>query len=233
MLNRRILLGGLFVGGALLCGLLTWCSTIRTANRVEGFTPITRMSLLGDMTPGKQVLVEGQISQRNPIKLQDHGFVAYLREGRAIVDSKGTPSAGNWSVSERVTPPLLIELSGGLAAITNDDYDLENGKTIEAKPSAFEKYSDTRYSGVERGDSVIAVGVVTAHGAQPTIKADFVARGTQANYAASQRNAGVIFFVISVVVAVVGGIFIMREQVWTIYFRIKHAGGSQSRPQSG
>ena len=82
-------------------------------SRVEGLSPITRVSVLGDISTGKQVLIEGQISDRNPIKLQAHGFVAYLREGRAIVDSKGTPSPGNWSVRERVTPPLLIELSGG------------------------------------------------------------------------------------------------------------------------
>jgi hypothetical protein len=178
-------------------------------------------------------LIEGQISQRSPIKLEAHGFVAYAREGRAIVDSKGTPSPGNWSVRERVTPPLLIELSGGRAAIANDDYDLENGKTIEAPPSAFERYSDTRYVGIARGDAVIAVGVVTARGAQPEIKADFVARGTRESYAAGQRNAGVLFFAISVVVAIVGGIFLMRDEVWTIYVKIKHAGSRQSRSQSG
>ncbi len=232
MLNRRILLGALFVGGALLCGLLTWCSASRTANRVEGLSPITRASVLGDMSTGKPVLIEGQISQRSPITLQDHGFVAYLREGRAIVDSKGAPSPGNWSVRERVTPPLLIELSGGRAAIVNDDYVLENGKTVEVKPSAFERYSDTRYVGIETGEPVIAVGVVTARGAQPELKAEFVARGTQASYAASQRNAGVIFFVISVVVAMLGGIFILRDEARGIYVKIKRAGGSQSRSQS-
>jgi hypothetical protein len=47
----------------------------------------------------------------------------------------------------------------------------------------------------------------------PQIKADFIARGTQESYVASQRSAGVIFFVISVVVAVVGGIFIFWDRV--------------------
>lgn len=221
MLNRRILLGIFFVGGALLCGLLTWCSAGRTANRVEGLAPVSRISDLGAISTGKPVLIEGRLSERNPIRLEDHGFVAYIREGRAIVDAKGTPSPGNWSVRERVTPPLLIELSGGLAAITNDDYDLENGKTIEAKPSAFERYGDTRYSGVARGDAVFAVGSVTARGAQPAIRADLIAVGTAASYAASQRSAGIIFLAVSVLVAVVGGVLILRNEARAIYVRIK------------
>lgn len=221
MLNRRIVFGMLFVGGVLVCGWLTWCSASRTANRVAELTPLNRLSALGGVPTGNPVLIEGRVSARNPVKLETQGFVAYLREGRAIVDSKGTPSPGSWSVRERVTPPLLIELSGGLVAITNDDYGLENGKSIEVEPSAFEQYSDTRYVGVARGDAVIVVGIVTARGAQPAVKADFVARGTPASYAASQRSAGVIFFVVSIVVAVIGGIFIMRDEAWAIYAKIK------------
>jgi hypothetical protein len=62
---------------------------------------------------------------------------------------------------------------------------------------------------------------VTARGAQPAIKADFVARGSQKSYAASQRNAGIIFFAVSGIVAVAGGIFLMREQMWALYVQIK------------
>jgi hypothetical protein len=215
MRKRKLfpLVGVLFVGGALVCGLVTWYSSIRAANRVKGLTPIT-VAALTDSQPGRQVLVEGHVSSRNPVQSEFLGFVAYIREKREIhTDDEGTPSPGSWSVSGRVTPPLLLELSDGLVQVENDDYDLENGTTIEEEPFSFDEYSDTRYQGIEIGDAVIAVGVVGADAEPPQIKADFIARGTQASYVASQRSAGVIFFVISVVVAVVGGIFIMWDRV--------------------
>jgi len=215
MSKRKLfpLVGVLFVGGALLCGLLTWYSSTRAANRVKGLTPIT-VATLTDSQPGRQVLVEGHVSSRNPVQSEFLGFVAYIREEREIhTDDEGTPSPGSWSVSGRVTPPLLLELSDGLVQVENDDYDLENGTTIEEEPSSFDRYSDTRYKGIGIGDAVIAVGVVGVDAEPPQIKADFIARGTQASYVASQRSAGVIFFVISVVVAVVGGVFIMWDRV--------------------
>ncbi len=233
MKNRQVVLGMVFAGGALLCGLLALCSSIASVNRVQRLTPITSVTVLGDVPAGNPILIEGRVSDRNPVNLEAHGFVAYLREGRAVVNARGTPSPGNWSVRERVTPPLWLELSGGLVYIENDDYDLEKGKTIEVTPSAFHRYSGTRYNGIEIGDPVIAVGAVSARGAQPHLKADFVARGTHASYVASQRNAGVIFFVGSVLVAILGGIFILQDQVRGIYVKIKRAGGGRSRSQSG
>ncbi|MFB0537176.1 MAG: hypothetical protein ACETWR_19620 [Anaerolineae bacterium] len=216
MSNRKYLpiFGVLFVGGALLCGLLTWYSSSRAANRVKEFTPVTTVAALGDGQPGREILVEGHVSSRNPVQPLSPGFVAYIREEREIdTDDEGTPTPGSWSVSSRVTPPLLLELSDGLVQVENDDYDLENGTTIEEEPSSFDRYSDTRYKGIEIGDSVMAVGVVVEDTESPQIRADFIARGIQESYVASQRSAGVIFFVISIVVAVVGSIFIMWDRV--------------------
>jgi hypothetical protein len=215
MSNRKTLpiLGALFVGAALLCGLVALYSSQRAANRVKGLTPVT-VAVLEDSQPGHKVLIEGHISGRNPVQPLSPGFVAYIREEREIhTDDEGTPEPGSWSERGRVTPPLLLELSGGLVQIENDDYDLENGRTVEDEPSFFDRYSDTRYKGVEIGDPVIAVGVVGAAAEPPQIKADFIARGTQTGYIASQRSAGVIFLVMSVVVAAVGGIFIMWDRV--------------------
>jgi hypothetical protein len=222
MSSRKFLpvFGVIFVCGALLCGGLTWYSSIRAANRVKGLTPVTTVAALTDSQPGRQVLVEGYVSSHNPVQLESLGFVAYIREGREIhTDDKGTPAPGSWSVRERVTPPLLLELSDGLVQIENDDYDLENGRTSEGETSFSGRYSDTRYKGIEVGDAVIAVGVVGEGAERPPIKADFIARGTQASYVASQRSGGIIFFVISVVVAVVGGIFLMWDRVIGLFSR--------------
>lgn len=206
--------GVLFVCGALLCGLVTWYSSTRAANRVKGLTLVTTVAALGDGQPGREVLVEGHVSSRNPVQPLSPGFVAYIREEREIsIKDDGTRTPGSWSVRRQVTPPLLLELSDGLVQVENDDYDLENGRTIEEEPSSFDRYSDTRYKGIEIGDAIIAVGVVVEDTERPQIKADFIARGTQASYVAGQRSAGVIFFVISIVVAAVGGIFIMWDRV--------------------
>ena len=216
MSSRKLfpILGVLFIGGALLFGLVTWYFSNRAANRVEGLTPVTTVAALGDGQPGREILVEGHVSSRNPIQPLSPGFVAYIRERREIhTDDEGTPEPGSWFERQRVTPPLLLELSDGLVQIENDDYDLENGRTIEEEPSSFDRYSDTRYKGIEIGDPVIAVGVVVEDAERLQIRADFIARGTQASYIASQRSAGVIIFVFSIVVAAVGGIFIMWDRV--------------------
>ena len=202
---------------ALLCGRLGLYSSIRAANQVEGFTPVT-MAVLEDSLPGRKVLVEGHVSSRNPV--QSHGFVAYMREEREIyTDNEDGKSSGSWHVSERVTPPLLLalnvtkglELPGGLVQIENDDYDLEDTSTI--KEERIGEYNDTRYKGIGIGDPVIAVGIVSAGVERPQIKADFIARGTQASYVARRRSGGVIFCVISVVIGVVGGLILMWNQV--------------------
>lgn len=198
----------LFSGGALVCGALVWISALRTVTRVEDLAPITRVTALGDVSTGSPVLLQGRLSARNPIQLDAYGFAAFVCEGRATTDARGTPTAGNWSVRERVTPPVWLDLSGGAVWITNDDYALEQGRTIELAPVGAARHSDTRYSGLAPGDPVIAVGVLTARGAQPTLKADFLARGTREDYVASQRNAGVIFFALGVLVALGGALVI-------------------------
>lgn len=230
-MNKRKFLpifgGLLFMCGALLCGLLGLYSSIRAANRVEGLTPVT-VAVLEDSLPGSKVLVEGHVSSRNPVRSPFTGFVAYVREEREIYyDDEGNPDPGSWSVSGRVTPPLLLalspalssveaiaeglELSDGLVQIENSDYDLEDASTVEEE--SIGEDSDTRYKGIEIGDPVIAVGVVSAGGERPQIKADFIARGTQASYIARRRSGGVIFCVGSVVIAAVGGLILMWDRV--------------------
>jgi hypothetical protein len=201
----------LFMGGALLCGLLTLCSSILAAYRVARLTPVTLAELVVSQ-PGRQVLVEGQVSSENPLRSTTYGFVAYLREGREIENDEGTPSTGSWSVRERVTPPLLLDVSGSLVQVENDDYDLVDAETIEEEPG-LDRYSDTRYKGLKIGTSVIAVGQVLAGQELPQIEVEFIARGTKASYIARQRSAGIFFCVGSLLVAVLGGLVLLWDRL--------------------
>lgn len=213
MKDRRTLLTGfLFVGGALLCGVVGLFASGQAGRRVERLTPSTAIRL-EDTQPGAEVLVEGRISSRNAV--QASSFVAYVREERRVEDDGDT---GSWAVRERVTPPLILELPDGWVQIENDDYDLVDAKTVEERYDLSEP-STLRYQGLERGDSVIAVGVLVAHREHPGIEADFVARGTRERYIARRRTGGRIFCGFSLLIAVVGGGILFKEPLLSVIRR--------------
>jgi hypothetical protein len=179
---------------------------MRAAARIRGLAPVT-VAALQDRRGGEEVLVEGRISSRNPVRSASTEFVAYVTEWREITyDDEGRAEAGNWTLSGGLTPPLLLELPDGLLQIGNDDYDIEDGLVVEERePGQSLDEVSTRYRGIRRGDAVIAVGGVTAGGEPPQITADFVARGTRLSYVARRRLAGLIFCGFSIVVAALGG----------------------------
>jgi hypothetical protein len=201
----------LFVGGALLCGLVTFCSSLQAAYRVARLTPVSLAELLASQ-PGQEVLIEGTISAENPVRLAAYGFVTYLREDRETENDEGTPSPGSWLLRERVTPPLFLDLSGSLVQIVNDDYDLADAETIEVE-NGFERYSGTRYKGFKIGTPVIAVGSVVASQEVPQIRAEFIARGKKASYVAGQRSGGLFFCLGSVLVAGLGGLVLLWNRL--------------------
>ncbi|RPI51035.1 MAG: hypothetical protein EHM56_10040, partial [Chloroflexi bacterium] len=108
-----LLLAGLFVAGTLLCGAAALIVSWRTAGRVERLAshPASAASLrLAE--PGTKVLLEARLDDDNRVLLHKYEFVAYLRERRPTWDDDGTEEAGDWSLVERATPPLLLQLEG-------------------------------------------------------------------------------------------------------------------------
>lgn len=203
---NRLKVGLLVVVGALLCGLVGLFSSIRAANRVRKFNAVSAAALEASVA-GQQILVEGTISDRNPVR--SHGFVAYVQESREV-DEDG--NAESWSVTARVTPPLLLELPDGLVQVGNEDYDVQDAHTIEGEGS-FDEPSTTRYRGLAVADPVLVVGAASAGPELPQIEADFVARGTREEYIARRSLAGTIFCAFSVVVAVAGGLILLWDRV--------------------
>lgn len=211
-MKKNHLAGILFVAGALLCGLVGLFASSRAGRRVQQLTPAP-IARLEAMQPGEEVLVEGRISSGSAV--QDSGFVAYVREERTVYEDG---DAGSWSVRKRVTPPLLLELRESWVQIENDDYDLVDAKTVEERYDLSEP-SKTRYKGLKRGDSVIAVGVLVAHREYPSIEADFIALGTREEYIARRRTGGRIFYGFSVLIAVLGGGILFKEQLANVFRR--------------
>ena len=220
MRGRQLAFGLLFVGGSLLFGGMALYSSIRAANRARGLSK-TSVAVLERARLGEAVLVEGHVSDRNPVLLESTGFVAYSREWREVTyDDEGRPDPGSWSVVEHVTPPLLLELPDGLLRVENDDYDIEDAQVVdEREPGESADELDTRLKGIRSGDPVIAVGVASAGVERPQIRADFIARGTRADYIARRRSGGAIFFAFSIVVAALGAAILFWDHVRRLFSR--------------
>jgi hypothetical protein len=207
--NGRLVVGVLFVASTLLCGLLALIVSNRAANRVEGLQPVGAAALMSS-PPGTEVLIEAHLSDENPVLLEPYRFVVYVREGRSVRDDEGTWETGSWSQQEQVTPPLLLDLTGSVVQIENDDYKLQDAHSVEAGGVAGEP-SDTRFTGLRAGEPVLVVGTVLGGKEVGRVQAEFVAGGTQASYVAGQRSAGWIFGAASLVVALLGGATLLHE----------------------
>ncbi|MBN1661478.1 MAG: hypothetical protein JXA93_24005 [Anaerolineae bacterium] len=216
----RLIIGVLFVVGTCLCGLVALIASHHAADRVEHLQPISARDLVST-PPGVEVLIEAHVADDNRVLLEPYRFVAYVREGRSVWEDDGSWETGSWSERERVTPPLLLDLGDVVIEIENDDYELRNVRTVETGGRAGEP-DDTRYSGLRAGEPVLVLGTVLGGKEVGRVEAEFIAGGTRDSYIAGQRSAGWIFAFISLVVALLGSAFLLREPLssfWSLWKR--------------
>ena len=204
-----------WVGGILAFGLVVWVCGVLDAWWVDRL-PISSPADLLAADPGSRVLIEGRIGEDNPVALPETGFVAYHHLERDInVDDEGWPHPGSWRVTRRVTPPLLIETTGGPVQVENEDYRLDliphtvtGPRTTSPGPGARHLrdigYSTTREEGFLAGDPVIVVGRVRSGREIPHLDAEFVAGGTREGYIATKRSNGPLFLLFGSVPALLG-----------------------------
>jgi hypothetical protein len=211
----RTILGVLFVVGACLCGLVALITSQRAAGRVEGLQPIGARALMST-PPGTEVLIEAHVSDDNRVLLEPYGYVAYVREERSVWRDDGSWETGSWSEQARVTPPLLLELADVVIEIENDDYALQNVHTVE-EGGAVGQPSDLRLTGLRAGEPVLVLGTVLGGKEVGRVEAEFIAGGTRESYIAGQRSAGWIFLAVSLVVALLGGAFLLREPLAALW----------------
>ena len=177
-------------------------ATVKEANWLETQEPLSRVSLL-DSVAGTQVVVEARVSGRNPI--QYASYVAY------IADECKTDSDGDRSCSEieRVTPPLLLNMSGGLVEIINNDYDLQ-GDLVQANSGNWE------YRGLNTESPVIAVGTIAPRDGNPKLNAEYLASGTQADYVAFLRSSVVTLRILGIIFGLIGAVLFVVMILMTI-----------------
>jgi hypothetical protein len=177
------LLSGI-VGGVLLYDAPAYAASAARAERLQ---PVSAAAL-ADSAPGREVLLEGRVSDRTPAVYRS--FVAYVREEYRSdqLNLSGGDDSPRWEVVERVTPPLVVALPDGEARIANDNYvfDTTAFTVREAEPTLTKGAVQSR--GYRAGDPVLAVGTVVDAGGERAIDAEFVYAGTRAAYIAEMRR---------------------------------------------
>jgi len=169
------------------------------AARVAVLTPMSA-TRLSDTPPGREILVEGRVSDRNSLRFRS--YVAFIVE-ECEIDRDGDEEC---RVVNRVTPPLEIALPDGPVQIANDTYSLQ-GMTSTAYQG------DLEYSGIEAGAPVIVVGTLAPRDGSPQLQAEFIAHGTQADYIASQRIGSIVWRLFGLLFAVIGAALIIAALV--------------------
>jgi hypothetical protein len=205
-------IGLLFAG---LGALVVWYfapSFNQAAARVERLSPLTS-ALLAESPVGQEGLIEGRVSERNPLHFRL--FVAYVRyEYRGREDDNDNEV--KWVEDERVTPALLLDLPGGRVQLANGDYSLQ-GKLVtwQSEPTlnwdSWSGEGTKSYEGLERGNPVVAIGTVVEGATGREFRAEWLYGGNQAAYIEEQRTSaeiarwvGLVFLLIGAVIFGVG-----------------------------
>jgi hypothetical protein len=197
MRARRSLFGPIFLIGFGLIFLVigTLLATVGArqasaeAERAEQLQPMTAAAL-DDSPSGREALIEGRISARNPSLFQQ--FVAYVREEYRGSDDEDREK---WEEDERRTPPLLIEVADGAVPLADDHYALDN------PPHTWQESQSTRvwngltgegtkrYRGFQAGDQALAIGTLVQGSEGMELRAERVYGGTRSGYIAERRQA--------------------------------------------
>ena len=154
-----------------------WSSATDRAERLQ---PVTG-DQLRELSDGQEVLIEGTLDPRTPTRFQ--AFVAYER-ARHVTDNDLTSDI--WQVEEQVTPPVWIALADGQTVrVNNASYQLRHPVSTWVQPGNSGR-SPVRYSGLQIGDRVMAIGALVSSAEGPILTASVVAGGTRAEWLADE-----------------------------------------------
>jgi hypothetical protein len=151
-------------------------------DRAAQLQPVTGDQLRG-LADGQEVLVEGTIDPRTPARFQT--FAAYER---ALHMTDNDLTSDIWVGEEQVTPPLWIALADGQTVrVINESYQLRHPASTWIQPGNSGR-SPMRYSGLQIGDRVTAIGALTSSAEGPALNASLVAGGTRAEWLADEGS---------------------------------------------
>jgi hypothetical protein len=206
-------IGGVF----LLVGLIflgVGVSSQREAGHLAE-VPVLDLADLGQAAAGIEVALEGKISERNPFELRP--FVAYLSQRYDGERCRDEPNDDDnrlecesiWTQTERVTPPLWLDLPGGRVRLTNTDYQIHYPPFTQQSTTELIKNETKSYQGFRIGDPVFAIGQVVSEAEGPALRARIVAGGNQQSYLANTRSEANLFTWLGGLFAVGGGVLIV------------------------
>ena len=188
------------------------------AARAERLQPLT-VATLDDSQPGREALIEGRISDRNPALFQE--FVAYIREEYRGSDDQDREK---WEEDERRTPALLIEVVDGNVQLTDGRYVLDNPPHTWYESQSSRAWNGLtgegtkRYRGFQAGDAALAIGTLVAGPEGLELQAERIYGGTRSSYIADRQQTalwmpriGAIFGLIGAAIAVAGGWWLIRR----------------------
>ena len=179
-----LLLGTIFSLAGLAAGLLLPKVVQGGKTAVSSLTPLT-FAQLQETAVGTTILLEGSVS---PDNLQQDGLVAYNTYRRSRDE---TVHIGGH------TPPFAVHIPGGLVYVQNTTYQL-------TRTSHDIHNGNVEYSGLARYDPVVIMGTLTELGKAPTINADTIAFGTQADQLADLARAGQVWAWVEGIIGTIG-----------------------------
>jgi hypothetical protein len=175
-------------------------------DRAARLQPVTG-DQLRELSDGQEVLVEGTIDPRTPARIQ--AFAAYER---ALHMTDNDLTTDIWLVEERVAPPLWIALADGqVVRVLNSGYQLRHPASTWIQPGNSGR-SPTRYSGLQIGDRVTAIGVLTSSAEGPALNASIVAGGTRAEWLADEGGLSPI--ILNGLLVAVTGLIVIALAAW-------------------
>lgn len=173
-----LLLGSVVLCCGLLPGLVLPLVFDADIARMERLQPISFV-VFEDGAPGREALIEGALSPRNAAS--PDGLIIYTRS-LPEVESDGDRV---WREAERVLPPLLVDLPGGVVRV-------QEGYSLDGSFPTHVERTDERLSGAGAAAPVIAVGTLVEGPEGIELKADFVSFGTRDDYLERNR-VGLLF----------------------------------------
>ncbi len=200
------LIGAIF----LLVGLvILWFGILsnRQINTVESLPLFNSTQLVGQAKPGTKAVVEGKVSERNPLHAE--GFAAYVRRrylGERCTDSgDGETCDQVWIEDESLKPKLWLDLSDGRIQLANTDYVIQNAPDVRETTETLVEDQTLRYEGFRIGSPIFANGTVAEPGPEAAaFNAALIYGGDRTSYFAAQREAADILFFLGLTFSLVG-----------------------------
>jgi hypothetical protein len=200
----------------LIGGLVSYViaqSARANVERIERLAPISGPAF-NDGTPGREVLIEGVLSERNRARFRD--FVAYYRDEYRGQDEDGDDE---FERRETVAPGLLVDVDGTLVQIAADTYrfDLPHAEWQDRprlEYNVFTGEATSVYSGFVAERPVMAIGTLQRGSEGLELRAEFVYGGTRAEYMNRERTSQNMAWIFGAISGGIGALFTVIGAFW-------------------